>query len=435
LIREDVEEYSRRTTRSRALFRRAQKVLPSGSTRSPFFGTPYPFYAQRAEGCRVWDVDGNEYVDYVNNMGPLVLGHRHPAVERAVADQVASIWCGAPIEREIELAETILKAFPMGDRVLFTPSGTEALMKLARAARAASGKKKLAIDSGSFHGTSDSLSPGRGVPEELGALVLRYRYNDEASFRKVIAEHRDELAAVVIEAILGPAGGVPPTKSFLRMVREETERHGITLIFDEVVTGFRLARGGISELYSVRPDAVALGKIIGGGFPVGAFLGPRELMGEFSYSRAEFPMVGKARISHAGTFNAHPVTMAAGLATLGELTPERYQHLARLGSQVRRTLHELSDEERIPNSVTGIGSIFRLHVTPTEVTDAETANLSDEYAARLFDFFMLTSGVSLPRFHSAFCSTPMGKREMTQFKDAAAGALRKVKAARKVRGR
>ncbi|MGA2665554.1 MAG: aminotransferase class III-fold pyridoxal phosphate-dependent enzyme, partial [Nitrososphaerales archaeon] len=283
-----MEGFARRTEKSESLFRRAQRVMPSGSTRSPFYGTPYPFYAQRAEGCRVWDVDGNEYVDYVSNMGPLVLGHRHPAVEKAVADQVASIWCGAPVEPEIELAEAILKAFPMGDRLLFTPSGTEALMKLVRAARAASGKKKLAIDSGSFHGTSDSLSPGPGVPEELSSLVLGYRYNDEESFRKVIREARNELAAVVIEAILGPAGGVPPTRSFLRTVREETERYGITLIFDEVVTGFRLARGGISELYSVRPDAVALGKIIGGGFPVGAFLGPERLMREFSYSKAEF---------------------------------------------------------------------------------------------------------------------------------------------------
>ena len=427
---EDTQDFLTKTKKSEALYERALKVFPSGSTRAPFVGTPYPFYAQSASGCYITDVDGNEYIDFVNNMGPMILGHHHPAVEKAVSEQVASLWCGAPTELEVKLGEKIFGAFPFGDKVLFTPSGTEALMKLVRAARASSGKKKLAVDSGSFHGTSDTFVKEAGVPPELSELIVRYRFNDESSVRKVIRESKDELAAVVLEAVLGPAGSIPPTKSFLETIREETQRLGILLIFDEVVTGFRVARGGISELYSVKPDAVSLGKIIGGGFPVGAFLGPEEIMKEFSYSEAKFPYIGKPPISHGGTFNAHPVTMAAGLATLGELKPETYGHLQFLGDAIRRILQEVSDENKLPNSVTGVGSIFRLHFSSQEVRDSETAEHTDEFSARLFDFLMLERGVSLPRFHSAFCSTPMGKKEVDKFRESTNESLAYIKSHR-----
>jgi glutamate-1-semialdehyde 2,1-aminomutase len=414
------------TKKSQFLFERAQKSIPSGSTRSPFVGTPY-LYAERGQGCYVWDIDGNKYLDFVNNMGPLILGHRHPAVEKAVSQQIKSIWCGAPTELEIELAETILRAFPFCDQVLFTPSGTEAMMKLVRASRAHTKKKKIAVASGSYHGTADTLMCGPGVPEELENLVVRYRYNDEESFRKVINQSRGELAAVVLEAILGGAGSVPPAKSFLQTVREDTERYGIPLIFDEIVSGFRVARGGVSERFRIKPDAVALGKVVGGGFPVGALLGPKELMGEFAYSKARFPLIGNARIPHAGTFNAHPVAMSAGLATLRLLTPGVYEHLERVGGEIRKTLRKLCKDQQIHHSVTGIGSIFRLHFSEVEVKDYETASGSDERNARLFDFLMLAKGVRLPGFHSAFCSTPMRRKELADFERAASESLTEIK--------
>jgi glutamate-1-semialdehyde 2,1-aminomutase len=419
----EIRKFSQATKKSKSLFERARNSIPSGSTRSPFYANPYPVYVEKAKGCYVFDVDGNKYIDFVCNMGPLILGHRHPAVEKAVAQQVKSFWCGAPTELEEKLAATILKAFPMGEQILFTPSGTEAMMKLIRAVRGHSGKKKIAVDSGSFHGTSDTFASEPGVPEELQNLIVRFRYNDEESFRNMIVQWKDELAAVVIEAVLGPAGSVPPTESFLKTIREETEKYGITLVFDEIVSGFRVARGGISERFGVQPDAVALGKIIGGGFPAGAFLGPKEIMDEFAYSKAEFPFIGEPNNLHTGTFNAHPVTMAAGLATLRVLTPAMYQRLEKTGDQVRKTLHKLCEERGIQHYVTGIGSIFQLHFSPSQ----EKVLDSEELVARLFDFFMLNRGVSLARFHSSFCSTPMGKNELTHFEKAAAEALTEVK--------
>jgi glutamate-1-semialdehyde 2,1-aminomutase len=420
---ESVSNYSISTKKSKELFLRAQKVMPSGSTRAPFYRTPYPLYIRSARGCYLWDVDGNELIDFVNNMGPLILGHRHPSVEKSIMNQVENFWCGGPTEMEIRLAEMILKEYPSTQKLLFTPTGTEAVMKLVRAARSKSHKKKVAMARGAFHGTSDVSVSDSGIPDEVRQLSVRFKYNDEESFRLMLSESKDDLAAVILEGVLGPAGSVPPTKEFLQAVREETARNGIFLILDEVVTGFRLARGGISELFHVQPDGVVLGKIIGGGFPVGALLGPDDVMGEFSRAASESPLVGEAKISHGGTFNAFPVTMAAGLATLQELTPEVYTHLDSLGYDIRKLLTQICAEEGIPGYITGIGSIFGLHFTTEPVKNFETAQGSDEKKGRIFDLLMLNSGINLAPFHSSFCSTPMDEKEIKHFEMAARKAL------------
>ena len=283
------------------------------------------------------------------------------------------------------------------------------------------------MSTGAYHGSHDGVSPDAGIPAAMSELVTRFRYNDEDSFRTAFRKTKDELAAVLVEGVLGAAGSVPPTRTFLQVVREETARHGVPLIFDEVVTGFRLARGGISERLQVRPDLVILGKIIGGGFPVGAFLGPEEIMSAYGYPDAEFPLISKPRIRDAGTFNAHPITMAAGLATLNLLTPDAYQLLEEFGDNIRKMLSELGDEHNIPHCVTGLGSMWRFHFTQQKVNDYESAAVSDERKERLFDALMLTHGVSLPAFHTAFCSSPMGKAELDHFQSAVNTSFTEIK--------
>ena len=411
-------------SKSEALFERALGVFPSGSTRAPFYNSPYPLYMKKGEGCRIWDVDGNGYIDFANNMGPLILGHRNPRVQKAVEEQLDQIWCGSPTELEIELGEKILKAFPMCDKMLFAVSGTEALMKLVRAARASTGRNKIMMATGAYHGTSDSLMPGEGVPKELDRLTLRYSYNDPESFRAVFDENRGDLAAVVTEAVLGAAGSVGPDRDFLHLIREETGRHDVPFILDEVVTGFRIARGGISEKYGVRPDGISLGKIIGGGFPVAAFLATDRLMEPFSYSSAEFPFVGKTKIKHAGTFNAFPPGVAAGLATLEQLIPEAYTHLDYLGESVRKLLSKVCEERHLPHYLTGMSSMFRLHFTASPIRNYETFSSSwDEKTERLFDAELLKRGIFMPPAHSAFCSIPMGNQELEQFENVAGSAV------------
>jgi glutamate-1-semialdehyde 2,1-aminomutase len=379
---------------------------------------------KKGEGCKIWDVDGKEYIDFANNMGPLVLGHRNPKAQRAVAEQLDSFWCGSPTELEIELGEKIMKAFPMCDKMLFAISGTEALMKLVRAARASTGRKKIMMATGAYHGTSDSLMPGEGVPQELDRLTLKYSYNDPESFRAVFDENRSDLAAVVTEAVLGSAGSVAPDRAFLQLIREETRKHDVPFILDEVVTGFRVARGGISEKYGVQPDGISLGKIIGGGFPVAAFLATDRLMEPFSYSSAELPFIGKTKIKHAGTFNAFPPGVAAGLATLDQLTPEAYEHLDYLGETVGKSLSKVCEDRHLPHYLTGMSSMFRLHFTSTPIRNYETFSSSwNEKTERLFDAELLQRGIFMPPAHSAFLSTPVGSQELEQFENAAASAL------------
>jgi glutamate-1-semialdehyde 2,1-aminomutase len=422
-----MEDFLERTTGSRKLFERASGSIPSGSTRAPFYYAPYPVYMKRGAGPYVWDVDDNKYLDFTNNMGPLVLGHRHPDVQKAVEAQVEALWCGGPTELEVRLAEKIKDAFPVGERVLFTPSGSEGTMKLIRAARAATGKDRIMLSTGAYHGSHDIVTSSPGIPKSYLSTVTRYVYNDEDSFVSAFRKDKGELGAVVMEAILGQAGSVPPTRSFIKTVREETEKTDVPLIMDEVVTGFRIGRGGISEAMGIEPDGVALGKIIGGGFPVGAFLGSERLMKEYEYTRAEFPSVGKPRLPQAGTFNAHPVSMAAGLATLDVLTAKAYEQLAWLGGEASRVLDKTATEYGVPHAMTGIGSIFFMHFSEEEVKNVETARSSDEKKGRMLDALLLSHGVGMPAFHSAFASLPMGKPEMALFERAVQASFSDMK--------
>ena len=427
LSKDRMEEFLDKTQGSRRLYERALGAFPSGTTRAPFYHAPYPVYMKKGEGAYVWDVDGNKYLDFTNNMGPLVLGHRHPRVQKAVEQQVDAFWCGGPTEMEVKLAEEIKRAFPMADRVLFTPSGSEATMKLIRAARAATGRDRIMMANGAYHGSHDIVSSNPGVPKSYQSLVTRYSYNDEDSFLAAFRKDRKELAAVMVEAVLGSAGSAAPTESFIRTVREETEKAGVALLMDEVVTGFRVARGGVSEVMGIKPDGVALGKIIGGGFPVGAFLGSELLMNQYEYTKAEFPFIGKSPLLQSGTFNAFPVSMAAGLATLDVLTPDAYRHLRWVGEQVSRTLDRVATDYRVPHVMTGMASIFFMHFSRTPVCNQETARNSDERRGRLLDALLLAQGINIPSFHPAFGSLPMEKAEVDLFAEAVESAFSDMK--------
>ena len=311
-------------SKSAALFQQAQQLIPGG-VNSPVRAFKsvnlQPPFIQRAAGARVYDVDGNVYIDYVGSWGPLILGHAHPQVVAAV-QQAAADGCsfGAPTEREVRLAQLIVEAFPAMDMVRMVNSGTEATMTAIRLARGFTGRDMILKFAGCYHGHADSLlvkagsgamtfgvpdSPG--VPADLARHTLTVPFNDLAAVRQALEQHQGQVAAVIVEPAAGNMGLVPPAPGFLEGLRQVTRAHGTLLIFDEVITGFRVAYGGMQTLYNIEPDLTALGKIVGGGLPVGAYGGRREIMERMS-------PVGP--IYQAGTLSGNPLAMAAGIATL-----------------------------------------------------------------------------------------------------------------------
>ena len=348
-------EYLARTPRSAAMFDRATRSLPGGSTRTTIFSAPYPPYMARGEGIRTWDLDGNEYRDFLGNYTSLILGHAHPVVVGAVEAQVRrGSAFAAPTETEIELAEEIMARLPSIERIRFTNSGTEATMFAIRAARAFTGRDLLAKFEGSYHGTHDTVVAGSpGVPRATSDLVLELPWADPDGVERAIAGRERELAAIIIEPVQG-AGGVraAPTE-FLRHLRDLASRIGALLIFDEVIA-FRVGPNGAQgRLGEVRPDLTTLGKIIGGGYPSGAFGGRAEVLDQFDARRP-------GALVHGGTFNGNPVAAAAGLATLRHLTPERYAELERLGDRLRGALGTAFEREGLDARAGGIASIFQV---------------------------------------------------------------------------
>lgn len=400
-----IRDYEKKTPTSKRLYKRACKVFPSGSTRAPYYWKPHPTYIERAKGCRIWDVDGNEYIDYCNNMGPLILGHNHPKVVSAVQEQIeSSFWEGGPSELEITLAEKVTESFPCAEQVQFCPSGTEACMNAVRILRAHTGKEKIAMFDGGYHGSSDSVFRAKGIPEDLLKKVIYMPYNDPEAVEDIVKKHKNELAMVFAEAVLKD---ITPKEGFLKVLREITQENEVPLAFDEVVTGFRLAPGGVQERFGVVPDLVVLGKILGGGFPCGAVAASREIMNEYLYPNTDGIEVRKPPIEHPGTFNDHKVTMAAGLATIKELTPGAYENLERIGKSIRNGLKKVCSDLGVEAQITGIGSIFHIYFTDKEVVDAKSAKNADPLLIRYYDLNLLLRGINLAKAHCSYCSVPM----------------------------
>jgi glutamate-1-semialdehyde 2,1-aminomutase len=402
--------------RSAAAFERAQRVIPGG-VNSPVRafrsvgGTPV--FVKSADGCMLVDIDGNAYIDYVMSWGPLILGHAHPIVIAAVRDAAQSgTSFGAPTEAESDLAELVISMVPSIDKVRFCSSGTEATMSALRLARGFTGRDKVVKFAGCYHGHGDAflISAGsgaltNGVPDSPGITegvsrdTLVVDYNDIAGLKAAFREHGTEIAAVIVEPYVGNMGLVLPVPGFLETMRELTAHHGSVLIFDEVMTGFRVAPGGVQEREGIIPDLTTLGKIIGGGLPVGAFGGRTEIMDLLS-------PVGP--VYQAGTLSGNPLAMAAGLATLrGLQAPGVYAHLETLGARFASGMSEVFSRHGVPHVTANRGSMVGFFLTDGPVTNLSEAKRSDTALYGRFFHAMLDRGVYLApsQFEAGFLST------------------------------
>ena len=418
------------TSQSAALFSRAQNALPGGNTRHSIAYAPYPLYAKHGEGCRITDVDGATYIDCVNNMSANIHGHRHPAIVEAATRQMEKfISIGSPTEVEIELAELLTARLPSVERIRFCNSGTEALMFAARAARAFTGRRKIAKIEGGYHGSYDALDvSNKPLPDRWGDAdfpdmvregagltpgatddTIIFQANRTASTRALLERHGDELAAVFIDPVVSRMGFLPLSKEFLTMIREETAKRGVLLIFDEVFS-FRLGRQGAQGVVGVRPDLSTFGKIIGGGFPIGAFGGRRDVMDVFNHLHE-----GGARVEHSGTFFGNPVSMAAGIASLELLDEDAFAHLDALGEQLRGGLETILKDRQMPGQAMGQGSLIAL--TPHLAPYSDYRDFFQGFAARAEEFGSLFANILnnrvLPVFPTGFIlSTPMTRAEI-----------------------
>ena len=400
---------------SQRLFEQAQDLIPGG-VNSPVrawraMGMP-PRFIDKAQGSHVIDVDGKVYLDFVGSWGPMIVGHAHPQVVEAIREAVAAgTSYGAPTKAEIELAELLVAAVPSLEMIRLVNSGTEATMTAIRLARAATGRDLIIKFDGGYHGHADTLLvqagsgvltqgiPGSpGVPQGIAGLTLSLPYNNLNAVEQAVAQYTGRIAAIIVEPVAGNMGVVPPAAGFLPGLRHVCDRHGIILIFDEVITGFRLAWGGAQALYGVNPDLTCLGKIIGGGLPVGAYGGRRALMEQMA------PM---GPVYQAGTLSGNPLAVAAGLATLKILQkPGVYEHLERKGLLVEKQVMDLVAHAELPLCCNRVGSMFTIFFTRGPVTDLAGAQTSDTGDFQLFFQKMLAQGMYLPpsQFEAWFLS-------------------------------
>ncbi|MDH5266683.1 MAG: aspartate aminotransferase family protein [Candidatus Bathyarchaeota archaeon] len=413
-----LEEYVSKTSKSKALYERAKKVLPAGVSYGIRYFEPYPFYTAKAKGSKLYDVDGNEYIDFWLGHTALILGHSPSAVVDAVKRQLENgTHYGTSHELEIELAEQVVKMVSGAEMVRFTNSGTEANMYATRLARACTGRSKVAKFEGGWHGGYDALHVGVhypfNIPESAGLTVgtlhdtILLPFNDFEGVKERLKN--EEVASIVIEPVLGAGGGIPAEKEFLKGLREFCDEKGILLIFDEVITGFRLAPGGAQQYYGVTPDITVFGKVLGGGFPIGAFCGPRKIMERLDTRAYERPHYS----FHGGTFAANPITMTAGLATLKILEDgELINKLNRVGDKIREQLREILEAHGVDVQVTGASSLFNIHFTREEVKDANAAFKADRKKLIDYHLRLIANGVFFLPTHTGALSTAHSEADM-----------------------
>jgi glutamate-1-semialdehyde 2,1-aminomutase len=426
-------------SKSSELFERAQKILVGG-VNSPVRAFRAvggePLIIDRAAGSRIWDVDGREYIDYLCSWGALILGHTDPDVVSAIADQAANgTSYGMTSPLEIELGERIAAAIPSIQKLRFVSSGTEATMSAVRAARAFSKRDIILKFEGGYHGHADSflveggsglatlgISSSPGVPEDLARLTLNAPYNDFAAVEKIFQQHEGRIAAVIVEPVAANMGVVPPVPNFLSALRKITTDDGALLIFDEVITGFRLTYGSSQELFDVRPDLTVLGKIIGGGLPVAAYGGRREIMEQVA------PL---GPVYQAGTLSGNPLAMRAGLATLAKIDvpgfkfyPQLMKKTARLAEGLRAALSAAG----VPGQVNACASLLTLFFAPVTVRDYAGAKQSDTARFAAFHRAMLGQGILLPpsQFEAWFVSAAHSEEDIDRTIEAAGASLKAI---------
>ena len=420
------ETYAELTSASRALWERALESIPGGNTRTTVFHEPYPLYLQSGDGCRVTDVDGVERVDFISNYTSLVHGHCHPRIVEALRSQVGRMMSAAgPSELEVELAERIQERLPSIELLRFANSGTEATMLALRAARAFTGRTTIAAFAGAYHGTHDlavsipadaAASPGAsGVPVAVAESVVVAPFNDVEATAALLEPHLDDLAAVVVEPVLGAGGVIPAEPGFLAFLRKLTDDAGALLVFDEVIC-FRIGYHGAQGYYGIAPDLTALGKIIGGGLPIGAFGGRAEVMELFDPRSAR-------SLPHGGTFNGNPLSTTAGLATLDLLALDVYERLEALAVALRERLEELLARVGLPARVTQIGSLFNVHFAEGPIRSHADVQAADRQLVRELHLAMLGHGILFTPRGMGCLSTPMTIAEIDAFVVAAERAL------------
>jgi len=423
-----------RSAEETTLLERARKRLPGGVLGTSRYADEAAFVVKHGKGSKIYDVSGREYIDYVLASGPLILGHAHPAVVAAVRTQIESgstyFMVNEPI---IELAEEICRAMPCAEQVRFTSTGSEATFFALRVARTARGRDKILKFEGGYHGAHDysmmSSTPrspkafpapvpdSSGIPHAIEAEVLVAPYNDLATVEGIVATHADELAAVIIEPFQRL---IPPQPGFLEGLREITRRHGVLLVFDEVVTGFRLAYGGAQEYYGVVPDIACIGKIVGGGFPLAAVCASEELMRPFDPQQD-----GKGDfISQSGTLNGNPIAAAAGLATLAELRkPGAYETIHGTGRRLMAGLTELIQRAGLPAQVVGEPVVFDVLFTDEPITDYRSLQKADGVLGRAFTTELIKRGV-VKNTQKMYVSLVHSEQDVARTLEAAEGALK-----------
>jgi glutamate-1-semialdehyde 2,1-aminomutase len=426
--------YSAPGSRSARLFEAAVQALPGGNSRTTIFMQPYPIYAAEGSGCWLTDVDGDQRFDCLNNYTSLIHGHAHPAVNDAVIERVKrGTAFSLPTPEEVELAALLVDRLPSVDRVRFANSGSEAVMTAIKAARAFTGRAAIAKCEGAYHGSYDwaevSLGPAsgewgpaeepasiaytKGTPASVLADVVVLPFNQPELAARRVEREAERLAAVIVDPLPNRVGLIPATREFLRTLRDVTAAHGILLIFDEVIS-FRLSYRGAQGHFGIRPDLTTLAKIIGGGFPVGAVGGRSDVMAVFD------PRPGKPAVPHAGTFNANPVTMAAGLATMQLLDEAAHVRLNALAAELRKGIEARFHRAGFPGSVTGLGSLFRIHPHQRELTDYRSSVLSSDETRRLDALYrgLLDHGVVIAPSGLGCLSTVMTEAEVDYFLEA-----------------
>ena len=423
--------------RSSLLFEQAKKVIPGG-VNSPVRAFKSvgadPLFIKKASGGHIFDEDGNSFIDYVGSWGPMIAGHCHPDIIKAVQDTMAGgASFGAPTERETILANLIIEAVPSIEMVRMVSSGTEATMSAIRLARGYTGRDKILKFSGCYHGHADSLlvkagsgaatfgvpdSPG--VPAEVARLTLTADFNSLDSVKRLVAENHDEIACVIVEPVAGNMGTVPPNEGFLEGLRDLCTNEGIVLIFDEVMSGFRVAFGGAQELYGITPDMTTLGKIIGGGLPVGAFGGKRDIMEKLSPSGGVY---------QAGTLSGNPLAMSAGIATMNILKkPGFYSALEAKSRAVAEGISKAAKDAGYPIYSTRVGSMFCAFFSKARVSDWQTASQCDTKSFSKYFLGMLDEGVYLApsQFETAFVSAAHTEEDIEKTINAAAKCFKLI---------
>ena len=395
---------------SEELFIKSKECFPGGVNSPVRAFKPYPFFTKSAGGSRITDEDGKTYIDYCLAYGPLILGHANPKVVREVSNQLTiGTAYGTPTENEIVLAKEVIRRIPSAEMVRFTNSGTEATMSAIRLARAFTKRDKIVKFEGAYHGAHDyvlvkggsgaaTLPDSPGIPEDTTKNTLSVPFNDEEALTELIERQGGDIACIIMEVVMGNVGCIEPKPGFLEFVRKITEENNIVLIFDEVITGFRLARGGAQDYYGVTPDLTTLGKIVGGGLPMGAFCGKREIM----------EMIApQGPVYQAGTFSGNPVSVRAGISTLRQLDEAFYRDLERKGNFLRGNIRSLIDEEEYNVQPVGLASMFQIYFNPAEVYNYEDAQKSSRKQFLRYFKTLLKQGVFIPpsQFECNFISS------------------------------